>query len=338
MSKENKTTARQNMASEGVLNEQYTLNSWFVKVKIAFGIDRVVFSFVEKGKKGKGFDVYMNIDAFYNWMEDIKNFQFKKIIAEEKASGSKYPKHYKFITGLNGEKSVGFAPSTSENAFAVINGTYNSKENGKQYANIPVDYDWLRTTARWFFLTSKGYYEEMAETTVKSSTAYRNNLGEDDETSPAAESSGAKKNQKPSQTQSQKPAENTKTGGNGNNSTANKPANNTTNSTSATSNPAGENPLKAKAETKTMNADSNSYVVKADERGNYRMEVLDDQGKPYNLILPFSVIKNVGSDLFAKFVSACEESKKQKNHSHFIMKYSDGSYNGKPVLVFRGFV
>ena len=38
MSKENKTTARQNMASEGVLNEQYTLNSWFVKVKIAFGI------------------------------------------------------------------------------------------------------------------------------------------------------------------------------------------------------------------------------------------------------------------------------------------------------------
>ena len=51
MSKENKTTARQNMASEGVLNEQYTLNSWFVKVKIAFGIDRVVFSFVEKGKK-----------------------------------------------------------------------------------------------------------------------------------------------------------------------------------------------------------------------------------------------------------------------------------------------
>lgn len=41
MSKENKTTARQNMASEGVLNEQYTLNSWFVKVKIAYGIDMI---------------------------------------------------------------------------------------------------------------------------------------------------------------------------------------------------------------------------------------------------------------------------------------------------------
>ncbi len=68
------------------------------------------------------------------------------------------------------------------------------KESGKQYANIPVDYDWLRTTARWFFLTSKGYYEEMAETTVKSSTAYRNNLGEDDEAAPATETSGTKEN------------------------------------------------------------------------------------------------------------------------------------------------
>lgn len=333
MEKEYKPTARQNMASEGVLNEQYTLDSWFVKINPAYGIDRVNFSFVEKGKNGKGFNVYVNIDTFYNWMEDVQNFRLYKIIEAEKKENSKYPKHYKFITGTNGEKSVGFAPSTIKTAFVVINGTYKS-DSGNQYACVPVDYDWLRTTARWFFLTSKGYYEEMAETTVKTSTAYRNSLGEDDETSPAAESSGAKKNQKPSQ----KPAENTKTGGNGNNSTANKPANNTTNSTSATSNPAGENPLKAKAETKTMNADSNSYVVKADERGNYRMEVLDDQGKPYNLILPFSVIKNVGSDLFAKFVSACEESKKQKNHSHFIMKYSDGSYNGKPVLVFRGFV
>ena len=336
MSKENKTTARQNMASEGVLNEQYTLNSWFVNVKIAFGIDRVVFSFVEKGKKGKGFDVYMNIDAFYNWMEDVKNFQFKKIIAEEKASGSKYPKPYKFITGLNGEKSVGFAPSTSENAFAVINGTYNSKESGKQYANIPVDYDWLRTTARWFFLTSKGYYEEMAETTVKSSTAYRNNLGEDDEAAPATETSGTKEKQnskqeqttKPSQTQQpqkKKPVDSTKPGDRSD--------------AKAAANPAGENPLKAKAETKTMNADSNSCVIKADERGNYRMEILDEQGKPFSLILPFSVIKNdVGNELFSKFMSACEASKKAKNHSHFIMKYSEGSYNNKPVLVFRGFV
>ena len=97
---------------------------------------------------------------------------------------------------MNGEKSVGFAPSTSENAFAVINGTYNSKESGKQYANIPVDYDWSRTTARWFFLTSKSYYEEMAETTVKSSTAYRNNLGEDDEVAPATETSGTKRKTK----------------------------------------------------------------------------------------------------------------------------------------------
>ena len=31
-----------------------------------------------------------------------------------------------------------------------------------------------------------------------------------------------------------------------------------------------------------MNADSNSCVIKADERGNYRMEILDEQGKPFS--------------------------------------------------------
>ncbi len=335
MEKEYKPTARQNMASEGVLNEQYTLDSWFVKIKPAYGIDRVNFSFVEKGKNGKGFNVYVNIDTFYNWMEDVQNFRLYKIIEAEKKENSKYPKQSTFITGTTGEKSVGFAPSTIKTAFVVINGTYKS-DSGNQYACVPVDYDWLRTTARWFFLTSKSYYEEMAETTVKSSTAYRNNLGEDDEAAPATETSGTKEKQnskqeqttKPSQTQQpqkKKPVDSTKPGDRSD--------------AKAAANPAGENPLKAKAETKTMNADSNSYVIKADERGNYRMEILDEQGKPFSLILPFSVIKNdVGNELFSKFMSACEASKKAKNHSHFIMKYSEGSYNNKSVLVFRGFV
>lgn len=160
------------------------------------------------------------------------------------------------------------------------------------------------------FLTSKSYYEEMAETTVKSSTAYRNNLGEDDEAAPATETSGTKEKQnskqeqttKPSQTQQpqkKKPVDSTKPGDRSD--------------AKAAANPAGENPLKAKAETKTMNADSNSCVIKADERGNYRMEILDEQGKPFSLILPFSVIKNdVGNELFSKFMSACEASKKQR--------------------------
>lgn len=26
----------------------------------------------------------MNIDAFYNWMEDVKNFQFKKSLPKKK--------------------------------------------------------------------------------------------------------------------------------------------------------------------------------------------------------------------------------------------------------------
>lgn len=84
MEKEYKPTARQNMASEGVLNEQYTLDSWFVKIKPAYGIDRVNFSFVEKGKNGKGFNVYVNIDTFYNWMEDVQNFRLYKTLKLKK--------------------------------------------------------------------------------------------------------------------------------------------------------------------------------------------------------------------------------------------------------------
>lgn len=45
------------------------------------------------------------------------------------------------------------------------------------------------------------------KTTVKSSTAYRNNLGEDDEAAPATETSGTKEKQNSKQEQTTKPSQ-----------------------------------------------------------------------------------------------------------------------------------
>lgn len=330
MANEVKASKRQKMASEGVLNEQYTLNSWFVKIKAAYGIDRVCFSFVEKGKNGKGFDVYVELDTFCNWMEDVQNYRMYKIIEAEKASGEKYPKSYKFITGVNGEKSVGFAPATSNAAFVVINGTYKS-DSGTQYANVPVDYNWLRTTARWFFLTSNKWYENMAVATVKGSNAYHNKLDESDAVPDAC-------NSKPSESESQdnnNPQNMSPKGDNKSSNKANNRGNNKSGETSSNKN--SESPLKVSGELLTMNADSNSIVAPVDQRGNYKMEILDDNGKPHPLILPASIIKETGEEKFARFIAACETSKKAKAHSHFIMSYKKGSYNGNPVLVFMGF-
>lgn len=330
MTNEIKPSKRQKMASEGVLNEQYTFDSWFVKIKAAYGIDRVCFSFAEKGTNGKGFDVYVGLDTFCNWMEDVQNYRMYKIIEAEKASGEKYPKAYKFVTGFNGEKSVGFAPASFNSAFAVINGTYTS-DSGTQYANVPVDYNWLRTAARWFFLTSDKWYENMAVATVKGSNAYRNKLEESDTVPDSCDS-------KPSESKSHGNNNPQNKSPKGDNKSSNK-ANNRGNEKSGetgSKNP-NESPLKVSGELLTMNADSNSIVAPVDQRGNYKMEILDDNGKPHPLILPASIIKETGEEKFARFIAACETSKKAKAHSHFIMSYKKGSYNGNPVLVFMGF-
>lgn len=139
---------RQMMAEEGCINEQYTLDGYFVKVKPAFEITKIVFCFVMKGHKGAGFDIYMDIDRFDNWADDILNYKFERIMADEKASGAKYPKHYKYTTGNNGEKSVGFANASNGNGY-VINGV-TVIDGKKTIANVPVDMDWLRTTAKYF--------------------------------------------------------------------------------------------------------------------------------------------------------------------------------------------
>lgn len=173
-SNESRDSKLRAMIKNGSFAEQFTQNGWFVKIKPALSIDRVCFSFVKKGSNGKeSFDIYMAAERFILWCEDIKDRVMLKVITEEKKAGEKYPKTYKYITGSNGEKSVGICPSTSESGFATINGTI-VKDGKKIYANVPVDYFWLRDMARRFLNISIYWENEIANLaieTMKSNSA-----------------------------------------------------------------------------------------------------------------------------------------------------------------------
>lgn len=168
-------------AEEGLLGAQYTLNSWFVKVKPILSMDgsnqfaadrpSILFSFVEKGKNGAGFDIYVDIDTFDLWADDVLSVteKFYKVIMKEKGEGIKYPTHYKFTTGTNGEKSLGFAPG--DKAFAVINGV--TVKNGKKvYANIPAEYDWFRLICKKYRRVTAAWHSMMANATLTNSMKY----------------------------------------------------------------------------------------------------------------------------------------------------------------------
>lgn len=167
-------------AEEGILGSAYTEDKWFVKLKPILSLDgknefaknrpSILFAFVEKGKQGNGFDIYVDIDRFDNWADDVLsvNERFKKIIEMERQNKVQYPTTYKYITGSNGEKSVGFAPANK--GFAVINGM-TIKDGKKVYANIPVDYDWIKTVFKKYRRVSRAYLEMLAQQTLKNSVA-----------------------------------------------------------------------------------------------------------------------------------------------------------------------
>ena len=167
---------RVNCAENGLIAEQYTQNGWFVKIKPIFSLDKknefaynrptVLFSFVEKGKNGSGFDVYVDMDVFDLWADDVLDRTFKKTLEAESQAGEKYPVTYKYVTGSNGEKTVGFCKSTAKGAFATVNGS-TVKDGKKIFANVPVDYNWLRICMKWYRRVTAPYFAMMADVTRK---------------------------------------------------------------------------------------------------------------------------------------------------------------------------
>lgn len=159
-------------AKEGILFEAWT-QQWGMKVYPWYSMDRLKFSFIDKGAKGKGksFDVCVNTMKSYAFdfetmkhevLHDIRTpFDFVTILAAEKASGEKYPKRYHFVTGSNGEKSVGFCNSTKSdgytvNASAIVNGK-------KEFCNIPVSYYDIYNIVQAYAETYEPRKKELAE-------------------------------------------------------------------------------------------------------------------------------------------------------------------------------
>jgi len=160
--KDLKDSKNMKAAKEGILLEQYTQNGWFVKVKAtALVIDKVLFSFVKKGQNGAGFDVYMDIDKFDLWCDDILSGRVATIITAEKKAGITEPKDIKYITGENGAKYVGICPSTLGKAFGTISGKGLDKNGKVIFGYVPVSYDDLRIMAKRFKRVSIIRYEAL---------------------------------------------------------------------------------------------------------------------------------------------------------------------------------
>lgn len=189
MSKTRTKSKRAEMAENGVLNASYT-QTQFVKVKPAYGIDKVCFSFVIKGTNGSGFKVYVDLDTFYSWMEDIESGMFFNVISKEKQAGQEYPAYYKYVTGENGEKTVGFA--ASKKGGYLINAT----DNGSKLKpfNIPVSRVWLQTLKRYFLATVDKHFNALVETTLVASETYQK---ADNKASTEATKEDAKKKENP---------------------------------------------------------------------------------------------------------------------------------------------
>ena len=311
--KENKSK-RLSYAEEGLLNAAYTLNKWFVKIKPVYNIDKVKFCFVLKGTgSSKSFDVYMDLDEFDLWMDDVMSYRMKSTIDAEAANGEKYPKTYKFITGDNGALSVGLCKS-SENDGYVINGQGKHKENGAYTgetlkAFVPVSYNWLRITAKWFRRTSSKRFEFLADTIITESAKYV----------PSEETTLDNKEAIPE-------TQNDKTNHSSRANTSTK-AENTKPEKSAP-----DVPVSYKDEqTKKMDVHSLTPIVRS---GNdYKLQVkCHEDGNSYNVIILSADADKMGEQ-FTNLKKACDASHKENKHSDFTMYYKEGTYNSYSVLL-----
>ena len=130
----------------------------FLKVKQAFGIDKVCFSFVKKGTKGDGVNIYIPVDEFDLLCDKILNLALYKKIVEEKAKKVEYPGAYSCTVGKDGSKKICIGAGKSLEV--CIQGSV--KKDGK--ANnifIGTTYKELVIMAKWWQRCSVPYYDSM---------------------------------------------------------------------------------------------------------------------------------------------------------------------------------
>jgi len=168
----NKESKLRTLLKEGCIAAFYTEKGYFVKIKLALSIDKVGFSFVKKGEKGAGFDIYVDTDKFDLLCDDIRNGNFYKKIVED--TKSDYPEAWKYTTGDNGSKYIAIGKGQKG---IVIQGKDN---NTKKNAFVMVgSYEDLKCMAKWYARCSKSYYDGLVniclEAIDKNSRYFKNN-------------------------------------------------------------------------------------------------------------------------------------------------------------------
>ena len=158
---------------EGLLFCGWT-TKWGLKVYSWYDKDLIKFSFIEKGKRGKGKSFDISIPAKKNYIFDFMDFSheilhdirtpydFITVMKQEKKDGEKYPKRYKFISGSDGEKFLGFCNSSVEGREYCLNASA-IKDGAKIVANIPMSYYDIYELIEAFVDT----YKERVETLKK---------------------------------------------------------------------------------------------------------------------------------------------------------------------------
>lgn len=149
--------SRSSLLKSGCYAAYYTLNGYFLKIKPALAIDKVVFSFVKKGTSGNGFDIYADIDKFDLLCDDILNRELQRKLE----NSSLQKPAWDYTTGEKGNKTLKIFQG---NNGIVINGYV---VNEKLTGNVPVKLEELRIMAKWHRRVSSIYFEQMAQECIK---------------------------------------------------------------------------------------------------------------------------------------------------------------------------
>ena len=168
----------QEQMEQNAIYDSWT-QTWGLKVYPAYGIDKLKFSFIEKGSSGKGksFDIYVEClrdgaQCFDNWAYDILHGRLERVLLAEKQAGEKYPKAYKYVTGESAEKSVGIMNST--NGGFCINASVPGSDNKKVFCNIPVSFHDLRHIAERYMVSYEPRKKALEEIRAKAEAGARN--------------------------------------------------------------------------------------------------------------------------------------------------------------------
>lgn len=102
----------QAMLEKGSIAGFYTQNGWFCNVYPCLNIDKIKFSFAQKGQNGKGFDVFMDVMRFDELCLSVIRGEFARKAA---ASTSEFPDVFEYKTGPNASLEVNVGKGKNSN-------------------------------------------------------------------------------------------------------------------------------------------------------------------------------------------------------------------------------